>query len=324
MGKITSAPTSRHLQATHYATAPINNYLIPFTKRGWPISALATVAGVGQTTIRGILNRTHMVVTATVGKKLMALSRETLMNDSPVIPTGEFQWMIGSLMFVGHPLEELADKLGYPLSLLNRILHGGKPVPREVYEDIATLNEWWGNGAGTSRQAHEQAAALGYRRPIDYLDDGRVWLDGPPDPEAHNERDEKLARKFASRDHGAWARLEALRLGLRERMTAPRIAHRLEGVSADLVYQSWEEADLRFRTVPTTTPGWPDFVLPEPGQEERLQEVLRVVDQWERDPQADAYRLVLSLGMMTGRTWAALDKVGRPKMTSVKLRGAAA
>jgi transcriptional regulator with XRE-family HTH domain len=285
--------------------------------KGWTVRAYARAAGVNHQALgRVMLGRTAGMQESTA-HRLLAVEDEHLYEATTTgfVPAYMIRWKIGSLCANGWTCTQQAALLGYNHTDILRIASGVfAMVRKELAEDVDSLWDRLRNVHYTSSgrgHALKFAAKHGFRTPDAYAYDGTLWED--------DVRDDEREARCARRDEEAYLHMEVARLSLTLGMSITQMVTKLRMFSA-----SGEQAIRRARADLGVKWDGGRAYGPKPGQDERIAEILEVVDRWQAAGEfADPWPYCVELGMMTGPKWTNLEKSGKPKLKVVERRTAA-
>lgn len=295
-------------RALRYRTAPVRKYMQSWLAKGWPHETFARAADIDPTTVRNILARRFKTLLPVTAHSIVNVDEAALIaattGSGAKLPAYLIRWKIGAMCAQGWPCAVQAARTGYATDRFASILSGkAGMVTRALFDDFNDFYDRFQKvpcASPQARQARNIAARLGYRTPDCYAPDGTLWED--------DVRDEEREEQWARRDREALLYMRVAQMAVKYNMGLHVMA-----VELDMDNPTGEQVIRRCRSaLGLKWVGGKDHG-PEPGQEERIAEILAVVEEWRRaGPLADPYPFCRKLGLMGAHRWAALD--GKPRL----------
>jgi lambda repressor-like predicted transcriptional regulator len=291
-------------EVLRYRPEAIRAYVQTFLDRGWPMAAVARAAGLSIDGLALTMLAKRRSVLADTARRILAVDEDLLLEHAVgYVPMRLVRWKLGALVAIGWTCSALAARLGYHKDYLNDVIAGNVcTVKRDMVDDVDALFEQLRNVHRPSHPATRRLVARhGFQPPDAYAPDGLLWED--------DIRNEKREERWARRDREALLHMQVARMAVKYNMSLGEIAKQLR-----LTTPAVEDHTIR-RARKALGLAWDGGKAhgPKPGQEERIAQILDVVERWRQAGElADPHPFCVELGMMDARLWTSLD--GKPKL----------
>jgi len=272
----------------------------------WVHQPVARAAGLSRHGLEKILNGQVDSVLVSTGRRIAAITEDDLIAASTTsVPARLIRWKLGSLCANGWPAAVQGSRLGYGYTTILQIVTGHRRrVARDMLDDVNAFFDQMCAIPYTGIhhiRAKDLARRYGFRTPDDYAPDGLLW--------EGDIRNEKIEERWARRDREALLHMQVARMAVQYNMSLGEIAKQLR-----LTTPAVEDHTIR-RARKALGLAWDGGKAhgPKPGQEERIAQILDVVERWRQAGElADPHPFCVELGMMDARLWTSLD--GKPKL----------